>query len=148
MLPLLLASVRQPAWRRTPGDDVSGGSLDYAFRKVEAAAETLEDWKQDYGETHLPKLWLDFAAHLKIVAAALQAAEWELSCDTGEGPADEAIKKVLGDTEALKTCLRECIEVLHGEFGGCLASHGQPDHYCPDFCKAYHDACRLVGEEP
>jgi hypothetical protein len=69
---------------------MSGGSLNYAYLHVQDAADEVKGWART-------KLHERFALHLKDVSEALHDLEWELSCDYGEGDADDAIKKVLGD---------------------------------------------------
>lgn len=68
---------------------MSGGSLEYAYRHVEIAADELER----QAETHMQ--W-QFAQHLKLVAKAMHDVEWVLSCDYGEGDEVEAIQAAMG----------------------------------------------------
>jgi hypothetical protein len=82
---------------------MSGGSYNYAFRHVEDFADEVEqkanraNREDQWGDTH-PR-WdtpsrRAFVAHLRLVATAMRAIEWE---DSGDG-ADEdgAIAAVLG----------------------------------------------------
>jgi hypothetical protein len=73
---------------------MSGGSLDYVYFKVEEASERI-------GCSENP-LHRAFADHLVIVSEALKAVEWNYSGDTGEEPANLAIRKVLGDSAEAK----------------------------------------------
>ena len=74
---------------------MSGGSLDYAYFKVEDAASQLR--KRSNNPLHRA-----FAVHLEKVAKALHDVEWVLSSDYSEGREEEAIKEVLGDNVDLK----------------------------------------------
>ena len=69
---------------------MSGGALDYAFRRVGSAADLI---REHDNATTLHKA---FAEHLSLVADALHDLEWELSDDYGKGDADKAIRAVLG----------------------------------------------------
>lgn len=78
---------------------MSGGSYEYAYEKVERFAEALERGKRfddvDTGEaTCLARL--GFAAHLRKVAAAMKAIEWEDSYDCSPPHAINAIHAVTG----------------------------------------------------
>lgn len=78
---------------------MSGGSYEYAFEVVERFAEHLEAGKtfegRDTGEaTCLVRL--GFAAHLRKVAAAMKAIEWEDSYDCSPPHALHAIHAVTG----------------------------------------------------
>jgi len=67
---------------------MSGGALDYAYSKVEEAADRIL--------TNNPnKLHKEFAEHLKLVAKALHDLEWEYSSDYSPGDANEAILNLL-----------------------------------------------------
>ena len=70
---------------------MSGGSLDYIYHKVEDVADSIEN------RTDEP-LYRAFAEHLKLVSEALHDVEWEFSGDYGTGDAEEAIRRVLGDS--------------------------------------------------
>lgn len=74
---------------------MSGGSLDYAYFKVEDAASQLRKISNN-------PLHRAFAVHLEKVAKALHDVEWVLSSDYSEGREEEAIKEVLGDNVDLK----------------------------------------------
>jgi hypothetical protein len=65
---------------------MSGGSYDYAYRHVDEMADELSQRR------HTP-LRRAFAAHMKLVAKAMHAIEWE---DSGDGADDVA---------AMKACL-------------------------------------------
>lgn len=68
---------------------MSGGSLDYAYARVEVAAATLRS--RAASATHVA-----FADHLDLVAKALRDVEWVLSGDKSQGD----------DTEAILACIR------------------------------------------
>ena len=78
---------------------MSGGSYEYAFRVVEQFAEALEDGRTFEGRsTETPNCLarLGFAAHLRKVAAAMQAIEWVDSSDTSSPDDIHAIHAVTG----------------------------------------------------
>jgi hypothetical protein len=56
---------------------MSGGSLNYAYEKVESAAAEIRD-RSPKSVRHLA-----FARHLDLVAKALHDIEWVYSCDYG-----------------------------------------------------------------
>lgn len=62
---------------------MSGGSYDYAYTKVLDFTEALED--SDKGETPKTLLRAAFIRHLRTVAEAMRAIEWE---DSGDGADD------------------------------------------------------------
>ena len=78
---------------------MSGGSYDYAYQTVERFAEALEQGVMfdgrpaDGAGSHAR---IGFAAHLRKVAAAMKAIEWEDSFDTSPPLADQAIWDVTG----------------------------------------------------
>ena len=72
---------------------MSGGSLDYVYRKVEEAADKI---RENPEATTLHKA---FAAHLDLVAEALRSLEREQSGDFGPGDADGHIRAVIGGWE-------------------------------------------------
>lgn len=78
---------------------MSGGSYGYAYRRVEEFAEALESGvtfdgvETEDGGSHVR---LGFAAHLRKVAAAMQAIEWEDSGDSSPPSAAKAIWDVTG----------------------------------------------------
>lgn len=79
---------------------MSGGSYGYAYDVVERFAEALEkgvrmDDGRDTGEANCLAR-RGFAAHLRKVAAAMQAIEWEDSADCSPPHAVEAIWQVTG----------------------------------------------------
>ena len=78
---------------------MSGGSYEYAFEKVERFAEALEAGKDYNGRTTddaNSHARLGFAAHLRKVAAAMKAIEWEDSYDCSPPHAANAIHEVTG----------------------------------------------------
>lgn len=68
---------------------MSGGSLNYAYGRVEDTASEIRHRSPDN------PLHLAFADHLTKCANALYALEWEYSCDTGPGSADKAIEELV-----------------------------------------------------
>jgi hypothetical protein len=75
---------------------VSGGSWDYVYRHVEDAAERMEtEARATMRPGSRPTLRAEFAAHLRLVAAALHDVEWVDSCDYGPGD----------DVDAIRACL-------------------------------------------
>lgn len=78
---------------------MSGGSYEYAYCIVERFAEALERGETFEGRpadgagSHAR---IGFATHLRKVAAAMKAIEWEDSFDTSPPLADEAIWQVTG----------------------------------------------------
>lgn len=78
---------------------MSGGSYEYAYERVERFAEALEQGVNFDGEptseaTCLVRL--GFAAHLRKVAVAMKAIEWEDSYDCSPPHAINAISAVTG----------------------------------------------------
>lgn len=76
---------------------MSGGSLDYAFQKLDYTIENLEE------RTYLDKPHRLFTRHLKLVSKALKAIEWALSGDSSKDTAIDAIGMVIripADNEA------------------------------------------------
>lgn len=69
---------------------MSGGSLNYVYRKVEEVADMI---REEEKSTTLHKA---FAAHLDLVAKALRSLEWEQSGDSGKGDADDDIRSAMG----------------------------------------------------
>lgn len=84
---------------------MSGGSYQYAYREVERFADALEA-RETYDRSWLDvsdetiKKRLAFAAHLRMVAAAMQAIEWVESGDCSEPHDADAIDAVLPPAEA------------------------------------------------
>lgn len=78
---------------------MSGGGYDYAYRIVEQFAEALErgqtfDGRDTGNGTCLVRA--GFAAHLRLVSAAMQAIEWEDSGDCSPPHAINSIHAVTG----------------------------------------------------
>ena len=69
---------------------MSGGSLDYVCFKVGEAADQIMGDKRP--------LYRAFGKHVKLVADALHAVEWEYSSDTCEKDTIPHLEAVLGDT--------------------------------------------------
>jgi hypothetical protein len=68
---------------------MSGGSLDYAYARVEDAAAVIRS--RASSATHVA-----FADHLDLVAKALRDVEWVFSGDKGQGD----------DTDSILACIR------------------------------------------
>lgn len=84
---------------------MSGGSLDYAYNKVEDAARRVESRAQT--NPHRA-----FAMHLYKVAKALHDLEWMLSDDTLEGSEEAAIRAVLPESAELECATLRAREAL------------------------------------
>ena len=79
---------------------MSGGSLDYVYRKVEqAACDVLA--RADRPEHRA------FAEHLMKVSKALHDLEWVWSCDYGRGDELEAINAVISPADTLQQAMKE-----------------------------------------
>jgi len=74
---------------------MSGGSLEYAYSKIEYIAHDVES----QARTPLHKA---FASHLRDVATALHYLEWVLSGDYGPGDEVESIRKVVDKTKEIQ----------------------------------------------
>lgn len=84
---------------------MSGGRYNYAYRhvvdfadEVEAAADlggTLDPWTQELRPMRDTPARRALIAHLRLVAEAMRAVEWEDSCD---GADEEAAIRALGLT--------------------------------------------------
>ena len=79
---------------------MSGGSLDYAYEKVNNAVDAI----RRHAET---PLHYAFAKHLEKVSAALHDLEWTLSGDYGEGREIPAIEACISPTAVLEHCTGE-----------------------------------------
>ena len=84
---------------------MSGGSLDYCYRRVHDAALTILQLAES--PTHRA-----FAAHLMKVSEALRAMEWMLSCDTSPGSEVAAIRAVLSEGAELEAATERAREAL------------------------------------
>lgn len=78
------------------GGVMSGGSLDYAYSRVESAVSEIAQRATCLEHKA-------FAKHLFLVARALHDVEWVFSCDFGPGDDLPAIRKVLGGNHASVT---------------------------------------------
>lgn len=78
---------------------MSGGSMDYLYRKVEDA-----DFPTGTPERRALK------DHLKLVAAALRSVEWVDSGDYGPGDENADILACIGKTAVLEAALRTAQE--------------------------------------
>lgn len=85
---------------------MSGGSLDYAYMRVDEIADEV---KKD-AKTSLQRA---FAVHLKLVAKALHDLEWVWSNDYGPGDEIEAIKAVVSNKEVIECATERAREVLN-----------------------------------
>lgn len=74
---------------------MSGGSYDYAFRKVDAFIEDVTV----AGDRETTKLRFAFIKHLEKVSAAMKAIEWVDSGDKCAGDEAEFIKACLSAEE-------------------------------------------------
>lgn len=77
---------------------MSGGSYEYAYDIVERFADALETGRTFEGretEDAQCRHRHAFALHLRKVAEAMKAIEWEDSYDSSPPTAENAIKKVL-----------------------------------------------------
>jgi hypothetical protein len=89
---------------------VSGGSLDYAYGKLNDAISMMAA----RAKTPLHKAFLK---HLVLVSEALHDVEWVYSGDYSEDQAEESIKKVLGagakaaELEVIRDELKALIEI-------------------------------------
>jgi hypothetical protein len=79
---------------------MSGGSLDYVFRRVDDAADMVEDRATE-------PIHKAFAAHLRLVSKALHDLEWVWSCDYGRGDEVEAIRAVIHHDAELKAAIAD-----------------------------------------
>ena len=78
---------------------MSGGSYDYAYRKVNHFVEELRERierERRAGVEGAHDLRERFAVHLEKVAKAIHDIEWVDSCDYGPGDEVAAILAVLG----------------------------------------------------
>lgn len=92
---------------------MSGGSLNYAFRHVEEAADTLDAMDRP--------LYHAFAAHLRKVAGALHDTEWVLSGDYRGGAEDEGIRAVVTPHDEVAAAIR-IAELAQAKLSDALAS--------------------------
>lgn len=79
---------------------MSGGSMNYLYRRVEDAADNIEtgrdyDLYDDYTPRPVDPKRLAFAAHLRLVAKALHDIEWVDSGDCVPGDEHDAIDACL-----------------------------------------------------
>lgn len=84
---------------------MSGGSLHYAYSRVEDAAREVSR----RAETPLHRA---FCQHLMKVAKALHDLEWVWSCDYGPGDEVEAINACLHEGATLEACIERANEVM------------------------------------
>lgn len=84
---------------------MSGGSLNYAYHKVEDIADMVER----QAKTALHKA---FAKHLRNISTALHDLEWVLSYDYSEGSEIEALEKVVPKEIFLQSSIEEAQEAV------------------------------------
>lgn len=82
---------------------MSGGSLDYAYSKIEEAAIIINT----RAKTPLRKA---FAKHLWLVSKALKELEWVMSGDNPEGYEVESMKAVVSPQMELQAAIENAIE--------------------------------------
>ena len=82
---------------------MSGGSLDYAYLKVDSIADTVR-------ERARTPLHLAFSAHLSKVSDALHALEWMFSCDIAPGDEVDAIMEVVSHADMLEEVINKAME--------------------------------------
>jgi hypothetical protein len=75
---------------------MSGGSLNYAYAKLEMIVDEIEERDLAPLKPKLTPLQREFAEHLRLVVKALHDLEWVWSADYGEGDEEPAILAVLG----------------------------------------------------
>ena len=81
---------------------MSGGSLDYAYGRVDDVADAV-------ASRATKPLHGAFAKHLRLVAAALHDLEWVWSSDMSNGDEDAAIRAVISRSEEISAA-REAIQ--------------------------------------
>lgn len=84
---------------------MSGGSLDYAYNRVEEIAGNV-------ASRATTPLHRAFAGHLMKVAKALHDLEWVWSSDFGKGDEEEAIRAVVSQADVLDTAVERAKVVL------------------------------------
>jgi hypothetical protein len=84
---------------------MSGGSYDYAYRKIEALASEIKSRAQ----TSERKA---FADHLLKVAKAAHDIEWVDSCDYGVGDENKSIRECLGNGLILLQVVIEAKKIM------------------------------------
>jgi hypothetical protein len=73
---------------------MSGGALDYAYVRVDAIVEQVEETMTDYSGTVEYDALADLLFFLEMSSEGLKAAEWWLSGDTDSKPFLEWRKKL------------------------------------------------------
>jgi hypothetical protein len=96
---------------------MSGGSYNYAYSTISDMADNIQRNGNCYAVT--PALRTAFAKHLKTVAAACRAIEWN---DSGDGddretelilaclPVDAELKQAIEDAETAMEALKKAID--------------------------------------
>ena len=85
---------------------MSGGSMDYAYHKVESAASDILSNAQ-----HTP-LHLALAKHLLKVSKALHDLEWVYSGDCSHPSEVESIRAVLSPSDEIDSAREEAVVAL------------------------------------
>jgi hypothetical protein len=85
---------------------MSGGSLNYAYSRVEEAAREVAMQAES-------PLHRAFAAHLTKVASALHALEWVWSGDSGPGDEVAAIQTCLSEGACLDAAIERAVEAMN-----------------------------------
>ena len=89
---------------------MSGGSLNYAYNKIDDAANEILCRLHYIGDAARRAKYKAFAAYLEKVSKALHDVEWVLSSDYGEDGADKAIDAVLSKEFLFKDLISAAIE--------------------------------------
>jgi len=84
---------------------MSGGSINYAYSKLDDAIVTI----RDRANTPLQRA---FADHLDKVSKALHDLEWEWSCDYGLGDSDAAIRQVVGQCAEIERTMNDARTII------------------------------------
>lgn len=86
---------------------MSGGSLDYAYSRLESVADEI------LSRSERPE-HRAFAGHLYLVASALHDLEWVWSGDYGRGDELKAINAVISPADTLQQAMRDAeTAILH-----------------------------------
>ena len=90
---------------------MSGGSLDYAYMRVQEIADSVLQKSENAHHRALGK-------HLSKISKALKILEWVLSGDSAEGEEIEAINNVLPLTCMLESVVNDAKVALAENTGG------------------------------
>jgi len=100
---------------------MSGGSLDYAYWKIDSIIEEIER----RGQANV--LHKAFIRHLRKVSKALHDLEWVYSCDYSQGAEVDAIKACIDWNKESVSVIREELDKLQSEINH-LNSQIQSQH--------------------